>query len=152
LETQTLSTKHQSIADSITAQGENPLAAFLKESKKPRMKLHEQGRKLLGELQKAEAKEVACKGTFEKARKQQDETKDEYERATFNNAQSKQVDRLSKKLKADTKKAGQADTAYADSVSKLASTQQKVWHQDMPAVLSQLQVCTLVGAVCACVC
>mmetsp|Transcript_11027 Transcript_11027/g.33761 ORF Transcript_11027/g.33761 Transcript_11027/m.33761 type:complete len:529 (-) Transcript_11027:49-1635(-) len=138
-ETLALSTKHQSIADSITAQGENPLGAFLKESKKPLAKLQEQGRKLLSELSKAESKEVGCKGAFEKAHKQQDETKDEYERATFNNAQSKQVDRLSKKLKGDTKKASQADAAYADSVSKLASTQQKVWHQEMPAVLSQLQ-------------
>ena len=45
-------------------------------------------------MQAAEAKVAAAKSAFEQARKKQDETKDEYERAAFTNQQSPAVEKV----------------------------------------------------------
>lgn len=138
VETELLSRKHADNAQR-TVECLKPILDDLKATAKPRDKLEAQGKKLLKDLKAAEEKEISAKANFEKLRHTQDQTKDEYERATFNNAQSKLVDKLSKKLKADTKKAASADAAYSDAVHKLAAMQDKVYRQDMPRVLDELQ-------------
>src|SRR3989338_8897043 len=115
VETELLAKKHGDNAAQILTVFK-PILDDLKSSAKPRDKLEAQGKKLLKDLKTAEEREIGAKSNFEKLRHTQDQTKDEYERATFNNNQSKLLDKLSKKLKADTKKAASADAAYSDAV------------------------------------
>jgi Fes/CIP4, and EFC/F-BAR homology domain/SH3 domain len=138
-ETESIAKKHAEIAERILAEVAPPIGQYLKEKGKPRQKLTATGRKLLKDLSSAEAKASSAKSSFESLRKKQDETKEEHERATFNNAQGKMVEKLASKLKADTKRAARADTAYSDAVSKLAGTQARVYDEEMPHVLTDLQ-------------
>jgi len=139
-DTEVLARAHQDFSDKISANVTSPIGAYLKENSKPRRKLQDHGSKLLKQLSAAHSKEQSTKEHFENLRKKQDQTKEEHERATFNNAQSKQVDKLSKKLKADTKRAASADTSYSDAVQKLAATQGRVYDDEMPRVLTDLQM------------
>lgn len=137
-ETETLSRKHTENADRIV-ESIGALGNDLKTTAKAKDKLEAQGKKVLRDLQSAEAKEAAAKTNFERLRIVQDQTQEEYERAKFNNPQSKLVDKLGKKLKSDCKKAAAADASYIDTVHKLAQTQTKAYREELPRVLDELQ-------------
>lgn len=60
--------------------------------------LRETGRKLIKGLQEAEVNCAKAKAAYEMQRKMQDKSQEEYEKASFNNAQSPAVEKVSASL------------------------------------------------------
>ena len=98
--------------------------------------MREEGKKYIKDVQAAEAKALAAKQAFEQARKKQDETKEEYERAAFTNQQSPAVEKLGKKMRADAKKSTTCDKKYKESVDACRSLQDKFYDEEMPRILA----------------
>lgn len=116
-------------------------------------------KKLLTDLNRTEKTLDEAKAKYERARKKQFECKDEYERASFNangnpkvfyfsahlaifcslDTASQLKEKLSKQLSSQHKAADQADTSYAEQVSKLQELQVKCYETEVPAVLADFE-------------
>jgi len=138
-ETENISKKHAELAESFTFQVEEPLQSFLRDTKKSRTALYEQGKKITKDVQSAESKANTAKISFEQARKKQDEAKDEVEKATMNNQPSPAIEKLNKKLKLETKKAVSADRKYSEAVDTCRALQDKFYDEEMPRILEEFE-------------
>jgi len=139
-ETESIAKAHLEFADSIQSQLELPLNQWLKDTKKPRTTVRDQGRKITKDVQAAETRVATTKASFEQARKKLDDTKEEIERATFNNQQSPHVEKLSKKMKVETKKSNLADKKYSEAVDSCRTLQDRFFEEEMPRLLAEFQV------------
>ena len=177
-ELETVGKKHLDHSEQLNIQVVEPINAWLKEKLRPRREVcststnpclcaqaRDRGRRLVKELQSAESKLSAAKSTYEKDKKRQDDTQDEYDKAPPN---SPQIEKLAKKLNTDTKKAQASDKKYMDvsgsldpmahlsisagpfvksapcanvsqAVNFLASVQSKYYDDEMPRVLTTLE-------------
>lgn len=135
-ELETVGKKHLDHSEQLNIQVVEPINAWLKEKLRPRREARDRGRRLVKELQSAESKLSAAKSTYEKDKKRQDDTQDEYDKAPPN---SPQIEKLAKKLNTDTKKAQASDKKYMDAVNFLASVQSKYYDDEMPRVLTTLE-------------
>jgi len=90
-------------------------------------------------MQAAESKVASTKLAFEQARKKQDDTKEEYERAAFTNQQSPAVEKLSKKMRSEAKKSSACDKKYSEAVDSCRQLQDKFYDEEMPRILAEFQ-------------
>eukprot|EP01104_Vermistella_antarctica_P013773 TRINITY_DN4222_c0_g2_i1.p1 TRINITY_DN4222_c0_g2~~TRINITY_DN4222_c0_g2_i1.p1 ORF type:complete len:508 (-),score=126.78 TRINITY_DN4222_c0_g2_i1:184-1707(-) len=135
-EIESMGKKHGEIADSVQQNVAEPINAFVKETKAPRIALRDRGTKLIKDLASAEHRLKSAKTAFERDRKKQDESQDDYDKAQ---PQSKQIDKLAKKLQGAIKDAQAADKKYTDSVSHLNETQTRFQDTEMPKILDDLE-------------
>lgn len=131
--------KHLELAESITFQVAEPINNFLRDTRKNRSTLKEQGRKLIKDLAAAKARTTAAKQEYDQSCKKKDETKLEFDRANANNQQSPQIEKIAKRLKADDKKASMAQKKYQDSVDMFRSMQDAFYDREMPKILEEFQ-------------
>lgn len=136
-ETENIAKRHSELAEQLIIQVEEPIQNFLKDTRKPRTQIRDAGRKSIKDLQAAEARRDACKKEYEQARLKQDQTKYEYDQATMNNQQSPHLEKISKRMKVESKKATQADKKYNEAVDSFRHLQDKFYDEEMPKYLDE---------------
>eukprot|EP01091_Cochliopodium_minus_P019094 TRINITY_DN7919_c0_g1_i1.p1 TRINITY_DN7919_c0_g1~~TRINITY_DN7919_c0_g1_i1.p1 ORF type:complete len:466 (-),score=183.44 TRINITY_DN7919_c0_g1_i1:104-1501(-) len=137
-ETRNRSKFHLELAENLKTLVENPITNFIKEKSKQRKKLKENGKKLLGELDRQDKVTISNKQKYEKLRRKQYESKEEYDKSAYNNNNS-QKKNLEKKLGTETKTADKADTTYQESIQKQQELEVKCWQTEVPSVISELE-------------
>eukprot|EP00276_Gloeochaete_wittrockiana_P019583 CAMPEP_0184358960 /NCGR_PEP_ID=MMETSP1089-20130417/117598_1 /TAXON_ID=38269 ORGANISM="Gloeochaete wittrockiana, Strain SAG46.84" /NCGR_SAMPLE_ID=MMETSP1089 /ASSEMBLY_ACC=CAM_ASM_000445 /LENGTH=457 /DNA_ID=CAMNT_0026697547 /DNA_START=16 /DNA_END=1389 /DNA_ORIENTATION=- len=138
-EVDNIAKKHLEFAESVALQVAEPVNNFLRDTRKNRSTLKEQGRKLIKDLAAAKSRTTAAKQEYDLSCKKKDDTKLEFDRANANNQQSPQIEKIAKRLKADDKKASLAQKKYQDTVEVFRSMQDAYYDREMPKVLEEFQ-------------
>ncbi|KAL6076831.1 Formin-binding protein 1, variant 2 [Balamuthia mandrillaris] len=140
LETEEIAKWHNGFGDAMVEDVREKILAFLRDEKIQRKTLEQNGTAVTKELQGCTEKKEKAQANFERARKQQDKSQEEYEKLNVSNQPAQVVLKAAKKLQKDIKAAEKADAAYKEAVTAMQQAQEKMYNTEMPQILEEYQV------------
>ncbi len=138
-ETEKLAKWHDEFGDKLITDVRDPICNEIREAKKQKKALAENGERITKDLKDQTEKRDKARSAYERARKKQDESQEEYEKASFTQQPPNVVQKLAKKVQVDAKASTKADEVYKQGVKALQESQQRMYDTDMPKVLNEFQ-------------